>query len=239
MFIPVLPTEILFCFEYICCFIAIFGLMRFFQASGLFVYIALAVVIANIQVLKTVNVAFFKFPVPLGTIVFSSTFLAVDILTEFYGAASAQKGVWLGFIASLLIVVMMLITINIPPSDPASSTHQAITTIFAPTPSLFAASLISYLICQQTEIKIFQLIRVITDGKRLWLRTFLSSAVSSLLDNIIFSCLAWIIFAKQPVSIEQLIYTYILGSYWFRIIIALLQAPLIYFMKTIKLHDSI
>ena len=38
-----------------------------------------------------------------------------------------------------------------------------------------------------------------------------------MIDNIIFSVLAWKILAKNPVTTESLIFTYILGTYWFRI----------------------
>jgi queuosine precursor transporter len=230
-FLQNLPSEMLLCLEYLTCFVAILGATRYAGAAGLFTYISIAVFIANIQVLKTASFSFLDFPVALGTVVFSSTFLASDILTEFYGPSIARKAVWVGFGSNLLATLLMLITISINPADTGDPMHQALTIIFMPIPALFIASLISYLICQQIDIWIFQLVKNLTGGKYLWLRTSLSSAISALLDNVVFSLLAWVVLAAHPVSTHELIYTYILGTYIFRIIVTLLQMPIIYLIR--------
>ena len=58
-----------FCFSSILIFLKIFGYV------GLYVYSALAVIIGNIQVLKTVDFFYSIEPVALGTALFGSTFL--------------------------------------------------------------------------------------------------------------------------------------------------------------------
>jgi uncharacterized integral membrane protein (TIGR00697 family) len=232
-----LPPEITLCLEYFICVFAIVGMVYCFGEAGLFSYISLAVVISNIQVLKTANLSFLTYPIALGTIVFSSTFLAIDILTEFYGEDRARKGVWIGFAASLLVAVLMILTLSLPPVETNYNMHQAMQAIFMPIPRLFIASLISYLICQQVNIWLFQAIRKITAGKYLWLRTSLSLLISALLDSVIFSFLAWIVFAQQPVSINELIYTYILSTYIFRIIVTLLQILVIYLVRALLNKD--
>ena len=228
-----LSPEYILTLEYITCFVAILALVRFFGAAGLFTYISLAVVIANIQVQKTVSFSFLNFPVALGTIVFSSTFIAVDILNEFYGVAKARRAVWIGFMSSLLVTLLMVLTLGTLPGDDNSPPHQAMKILFMPIPAIFIASLSSYLICQRFDIWIFCLIRKLTGGKYLWLRTSLASITSSLLDNIIFSLLAFVVLAPNPISIDKLIYTYILGTYIFRIIVSILQTPIIYFIRTL------
>lgn len=237
-FLQNLPPEAVLCLEYFVCLFTILGMMKLAGMAGLYTYISLAVIIANIQVLKTVNFSFLSFPIALGTIVFSSTFLAVDILTEFYGADKARKAVWLSFMASLLVTLLMIITLGIKPDESSGITQQAMQIIFMPGLSLFFASLISFFICQQIDIWIFQLIRKITAGKYLWLRTSVSLLGSAFLDNVIFSSLAWVVFAKNPVSMNELLYTYIFGTYMFRIIITLLQTPIIYLISGIGIRRS-
>src|ERR1700679_1491336 len=75
----------------------ILGLWRFFGIQGLYLYNILAVVIANIQVLKVSPFFLSPHPVALGTMLFSTTFLVSDILTEHHGTRIAKKGIILSF----------------------------------------------------------------------------------------------------------------------------------------------
>lgn len=235
-FLQNFSPSLIFFIEYILAFLSIIFMARFFGEGGLFSYIALVVVVSNIQVLKTVDVGFTKFPIALGTILFSSSFMATDILTEFYGAKSARQGIWIGFFAALFITIAMILTISIAPSEPSYKVNLALVEIFTPMPSIFFASIFSYLISSYLDIYIYQYIRAITKGKHLWLRSVLSTSISSLIDSSIFSTLAWIIFAKTPITFEELIYTYILGTYIFRLIIIILQTPMIYFVRFLFNH---
>ena len=76
---------LLFCFSSILVFLKLFGYV------GLYVYSALAVIIGNIQVLKTVDFFYSPEPVALGTVLFASTFLCTDILSEHFGKEKAKK----------------------------------------------------------------------------------------------------------------------------------------------------
>ena len=66
-------------------FSSILIFLKFFGEVGLYVYTSIAVIAANIQVLKIVKFPFFSDPIALGTILFASTFLCTDILSEYYG----------------------------------------------------------------------------------------------------------------------------------------------------------
>ena len=74
-------------------------------------------------------------------------------------------------------------------------------------------------------------LKIITKGKYLWLRNNLSTFSSSLIDNTIFSLLAWIILNPNPLALYVVITTYILGTYILRIIIAIIDTPFIYLSK--------
>ena len=73
------------------CFTSILVLLKLFGEVGIYLYTIIAVIAANIQILKIVKFSFFNEPVALGTILFASTFLCTDILTEYYGVKSAKK----------------------------------------------------------------------------------------------------------------------------------------------------
>ena len=100
---------LLFSFTCILIFLKLFG------EIGLYVYSVIAIIVANIQVLKLVKFSFFSEPVALGTVLFASTFLCTDILAEYYGTKQARKNVLLGFAGFLLMTIFMLFTLGFKP----------------------------------------------------------------------------------------------------------------------------
>ncbi|SVC77235.1 uncharacterized protein METZ01_LOCUS330089 [marine metagenome] len=103
--------------------------------------------------------------------------------------------------------------------------------IFIPFPTFFVASMIAYLFSQYFDVWFYEKISYLTDKKFLWLRNNISTMTSSLLDNTIFSIFAWIIFNPNPLDFNTVIFTFILGTYILRIVIAILDTPFIYLAK--------
>ena len=91
--------------------------------------------------------------------------------------------------------------------------------------------MIAYLISQYFDVWFFSYLKKITSEKYLWLRNNLSTIVSSLVDNTVFSIFAWILLNPEPVSIYNVIMIYIFGTYLLRILIALLDTPFIYIVR--------
>ena len=236
-----LPPEAMLVIEMAICFTLIPIMLRLFGPSGMFVYIAIGIVGANIQVLKAVKFSFFSDPTALGTVLFASSYLCTDVLTEYYGRAAAKRGILLGFAAMLLMTVMMMLAMGYRPMTPAEAgdgmawalpNHAHIVALFLPAPTLLAASMTSYLISQFNDVMVFQKIRAMTKARHMWLRAAGSTAISALIDNIIFNSLAWVIFpwilGETPLSIRVLIFSYIIGTYWIRLAMAVIEAPYIY-----------
>ena len=71
-------------FQILFCYFSILGALRFFGKMGIYVYVAIAIILANIQVLKVIEFPFFPEPMALGTILFISIFLCTDILNEYF-----------------------------------------------------------------------------------------------------------------------------------------------------------
>lgn len=223
----------MFIVEYLVCCLVILILAERWGKAGLYTYMALAAICANIQVIKTVNFEWFDFPIALGTIVFSSTFLCSDIIAEFFGKDSAIGATWVSLLSTLFVTIIMYITISLPPASDSVTVQSALECIFSPSIQIFSASLMSYIVSQYIDINIFQKIRTATNGKYLWLRSVVSLSLSALIDNIVFSTLAWVIFSKTPVDLHTLIYTYILSTYVFRLGTAILETPMMYIMRAI------
>jgi len=215
---------LIFCFSSILIFLKLFGF------AGLYVYSALAVIIGNIQVLKTVEFFYSPEPVALGTVLFSSTFLCTDILSEHFGKDKAQKNVLIGFVSFLFITIVMLITIGFNPSA-NDWAQDSLVNIFTPMSRFFIASMIAYLTSQYFDVWIYSTIKNLTMNRFLWLRNNLSTILSSLVDNAVFSILAWIILNPNPETFYNVIMIYIFGTYILRIFIALIDTPFIYLSK--------
>ena len=65
--------------------------------------------------IKNCRFSIFSNPIALGTILFSSTFLTTDILSEYYGVKYARKNILIGFISFLIMTIFMLFTIGFSP----------------------------------------------------------------------------------------------------------------------------
>ena len=215
-------------------------LLKFFGEAGLYIYTAVAIIAANIQVLKIVQFPFFENPIALGTILFASTFLCTDILAEYYGTKSAKKNILLGFVGFLLMTILMLFTLAFKPLNEMTAginynwalpIHADLKSIFMPFPIFFGASMIAYLSSQFFDVWFFDRISKFTSKKFLWLRNNFSTIISSLIDNTIFSIFAWIIFKPDPLDFKTVLFTFILGTYILRIFIALFDTPFIYLAK--------
>ncbi len=238
-------TEVVWFLMLILCFLSILVFLRLFGYVGLYVYSAIAIIAANIQVLKQANFNFFSSinekiipfyepsPIALGTILFASTFLCTDILSEYYGKEKARKNVLIGFCSFFLMTILMLVTIGIQPAEDewVSMVQESLAILFTPMTSIFLASMIAYLISQYFDIWFFSYLKTVSSNKLLWLRNNVSTAVSSLIDNTIFSIFAWIILNPNPFPLSDVIMTFILGVYLLRVFIAILDTPFIYLAK--------
>ena len=225
-----LNPEIIWVLMLLFCFISILIFIRLFGYIGIFIYSALAVIAGNIQVLKTVDFFYSPEPVALGTILFASTFLCTDILSEYYGKEKARTNILIGFCAFLFMTLLMVLTIGFKPSD-GDWVQESLSNVFTPMTRFFIASMIAYLISQYFDVWFFSYLKKITSEKYLWLRNNLSTIVSSLVDNTVFSIFAWILLNPEPVSMYNVIMIYIFGTYLLRILIALLDTPFIYIAK--------
>ncbi|MFC1698195.1 queuosine precursor transporter [Nanoarchaeota archaeon] len=176
------------------------------------------IVIANILANKIVM--FGPFTVPAGIIVFSSTFLITDIISEKWGRKTARKAVWAGFFANIILVISLLIAINWQPAPFAQDFSNSFSIVLGLTPRIVLASLIAYLISQHHDVWAFNFWKKITKGKHLWLRNNASTAVSQLFDSVIFSFIAFYgVFPILPL---------IIGTYVVKLLIAILDTPFMY-----------
>ena len=122
---------------------------------------------------------------PAAVILFPITYIFGDIFTEVYGFKKARTIIWLGFGCSFFAVAVYLITIALP--HPGFWENQdAYATVLGTTPRVAAASFIGYLFGEFSNSVVLSKLKVATGGKKLWIRTILSTLVGEGLDSLIF-----------------------------------------------------
>lgn len=215
---------------------------KLFGRIGLYLVSAVCILVANIAVMKQTYFGVFSLfgyevgsfgAVALGTGMFTAIFLCTDIISEKYGAEDARKTVWLSAGAFIFFTVFMYFIIAYP-ANGQDWGHGHISELFMPMPKFLLAGMIAYISSQLFDIWIYDVLHRMTGDSLLWLRNNLSTILSSLLDNTVFSLLAWIVLADEPKPLETVIWVYILGTYIFRAVAALLDTPFIHIARRIK-----
>ncbi|MEM0966483.1 MAG: queuosine precursor transporter [Verrucomicrobiota bacterium] len=234
-----LPPEAIWVCLLVASFAAILLLHRWMGPAGLYVYMVVAIIGGNLHVLKITQFSVFPDPVALGTILFSTTFLCTDILTEYHGPSVARKGVLLGFSGLILFNLFLFAALAFRPlsegdgplGERSAAMQGHLEAVFLASPGILVASLAAYLVSQFNDIWVFSRLRKATNGRYLWLRNNLSTWISALVDSAVFSILAFVVFAAEPVPWKPLLFTYILGTYGLRVVVAVLDSPIVYWAK--------
>jgi len=176
------------------------------------------VVIANVIAGKIV--VFGPFTVPAAVIVYASTFLLTDILSEKWGKEQARKAVWAGFYANIVLAIAVLIAINWKAAPFATEFSDKFTAVLGLVPRIVAASMVAYLLSQHHDIFAFHKWRERTKGKHLWLRNTASTAVSQAIDTSVFITIAF----YGVMDIVPLL----IGQYVVKLLIAVMDTPFMY-----------
>lgn len=207
-------------------FIAILIAYRIWGKTGLYIWIPVAVITANIQVTKTIEL--FGVTATLGNIVYASSFLITDILSENYGKKEAGRAVAMGFYSLILFTLLMNLALWFLPSA-EDFAHPSMETIFGFLPRIMVASLLAYGLSQTHDVWAFHFWKKKwPETRHLWVRNNLSTAVSQLIDSIVFTLAAFIGVFSRGVLIEIVITTYLL-----KLIVAVLDTPFVYLGKYI------
>ena len=170
-----------------------------------------------------------------GIITYPLTFLITDIVCEVFGKKRASLMVVLGFFASILSLVFINMAVMLPGSEvwinnslgynSIKDMQNAYESVFTLPGFLISASMLAYLVAQLIDVRIFHYLKKVTNEKKLWLRNNLSTMFSQLIDTIIVNS----IFLYFGLNLDwDIIIKIIIASYLFKIIIALLDTPLVY-----------
>lgn len=212
-------------------FVLLLIMYKVFGKTGLFAWVAVATILANIQVTKTIEII--GLTATLGNSLYASTFLATDILNEKYGRKEAKKAVWLGFSSLLIMVLTMQFGLQFIPAE-SDIAQGSLEMIFGLVPQIAIASLIAYLLAQHIDVIVFSALkRVFPKDSQFWIRNNGSTLLSQLLDTLIFTSIAFYGVFPFDVWIQIFISTYVL-----KFIVSVMGTPFGYIAKKIRPFDE-
>lgn len=205
---------------------------KFFGKTGLYCYIAFATVVANIEVLLLVEA--FGINQTLGNVLFASTFLATDMLSEFEGKKEANKAINVGIAATItFVVISQSWLIYRPAADDWAS--ESFHIIFSMTPRIMIVSVIVYALVQKIDVFLYHHWWKLTEKKFgdkrrfLWVRNNFSTLISQLINTILYNLLAFGGIYDASTLIQIMISSYIIF-----VVTSLLDTPVMYLTRNLK-----
>ena len=195
--------------------------------KGLLCFTVFATITANIEVLLVVKA--FSLEQTLGNVLFGASFLATDMLSEFYGKKSSKKAVIAGILTSIYFVILSQSWLLY---DVTNGLDEPFKMLFSNTPRVMLSSLVVYAISQFFDVWIYHKWWAFTEKisgdkrKYLWLRNNGSTLTSQLINSLLFTFFAF----YGTYDITTLINIFI-SSYVIFIVTSILDTPVIYISR--------
>lgn len=202
-------------------------LYKFFGKNGLFAFAIFGTLLGNIAVCKCVDI--FGLSTTAGNVLYASTFLVTDILSEKYGKKEASKAVAYSF---SIMVLWLIGTQMISMFEPNANDYisDSLEVVFSLVPRVTIGSLVGFLVSQNLDVFLYHTIWNKTGNSRkmLWLRNNGSTLISQAVDTVIFTVIAFLNVYPANVFVSILITTYV-----FKALVALLDTPFMYWARRI------
>ena len=145
-----------------------------------------ALLIQNILALKSIDI--FMFTMTTGILVSPIVFIMQDVETEIFGYKNARQMILLAYLMNFIFTVLVTISIKINPSF-AYFNQEQFQTIFSSSLRITVASFIAYCTGSLSNAKIMSIKK---EERGLFLRAISSTVVGQLLDNALFSFIAFL-----------------------------------------------
>ena len=148
-----------------------------------------------------------------GVLFFPISYVFGDVLTEVYGYARARKVVWAGFGALIFASFMSWAVLAFPPA-PGWPHQAAFETVFGGTPRIVFASLVAYFSGEFCNSYVLAKMKLLTNGRFLWMRTIGSTIAGEAVDSAIFYPLAFLGLWPRELVVQVMISNYLLKVGW-------------------------
>ena len=146
--------------------------------------------VSNIMAVKVISI-FGLFYFDAGTITFPFAYMLGDVLTELWGYKITKRIIWLTLVCNIIMVGCTAIGVALPSPDYLGETANAYNHIFTYVPRIVIASLVGFLFGELSNAWLMERIKILTQGRWLWVRTIGSSVLAYLFDSLPFVLIAF------------------------------------------------
>lgn len=128
-----------------------------------------------------------------GVLFFPISYIFGDVLTEVYGYARDRRVVWAGFGALAFASLMAYVVVHLPAADSEwMKTYQGqLEGVFGNAWRIAAGSMIAFWSGSFANSFVLAKMKILTEGKWLWMRTIGSTLVGELVDSSLFYFIAF------------------------------------------------
>lgn len=198
---------------------------KMFKKEGLYIWISIATIIANILVCKSIDIL--GLTASLGNVMFASIFLATDILSEKYDVKDSRKAVMLAIVSQIIFILATTLAVSYIPSETDLS-NESMKTLFSINARVSISSIVMFGASNMLDIYLFEKLKK-KFPKQLWLRNNVSTIISNCLENYFFVFFAFVGIYDYSTILSIATTTSIL-----EIIIAICDTPFMYIAKKLK-----
>lgn len=207
--------------------------LRYFHfITIVFVVVLLLSNIASSAKIVDWGISLFNLPLAFdaGTLLFPISYIFGDILTEVYGYKRTRKVIWIGF-ACLVFSALVFLLVRILPGEAnweqtvGQSSYNNILGGMS-TGGLVLASILGYLTGSFSNALVMALLKPLTKGKLLWLRTISSTLVGEFIDTGIFILVA----SLTLIFPWAIFWSLVVTNYIFKVGIEVVMTPVTYFL---------
>jgi uncharacterized integral membrane protein (TIGR00697 family) len=222
-----MPNELIFIITVLIYLGSVLGLYKLFGKNGLYAFAIFGTLLGNIAVCKNVDI--FGVATTAGNVLYASTFLVTDILSEKYGKKDAAKAVLYSFSVMVLWLLGTQLILWFTPNE-NDYINESLKVVFGLVPRITIASLAGFIISQNLDVFLYHLIWSKTGNSKakLWLRNNGSTLTSQLIDTVIFTTLAF--WGVYPTNV---FFSILITTYVFKAVVALLDTPFMYLSRKI------
>ncbi len=207
------------------CFSIEIMIEKIFKKEGLYIWISVALITANILVAKNINILGLQ--ATLGNILFASTFLATDVLSEKYSTKESRKAINIGIVSVILFTVATQFSLLFKPNE-LDLVNDSLKNIFAFNLRISISSIAMCYLSNMLDIILFEKIKNKIPNK-MWVRNNIATIISNCLENYFFT-----IFAFIGIYDLKTIFAIATTTTILEIMIAICDTPFLYLSKKLK-----
>lgn len=194
--------------------------------SKYFLYIAVIFVavlmVANTVATKIIQIGPFNFAG--GIFIFPISYIFGDVLTEVYGYRASRKIIWCGFIA-LIFMALAYWFVELLPAAPFWPGQEAYVSILGAVPRIVIGSIVAYFAGEFSNSYVLSRMKVLMNGRHLWMRTIGSTIVGEGVDSVIF-----VLISFYGILPNSALLVLIISSYVTKVLYEVAATPITYFV---------